>query len=229
MRPCCRTSLAAFRREPALALTVACLLVALAGIHYDYAFYQRGFGIPLLSLARIGDYLVAGLQQPIAIALLAVIFPVCWLLDRVNLRCRRRDRRRRDRLQALPRLRFTQALNLRYLEWHLGRRWGLYMACLVVILGYGWLFAGLYAKQRVAAIRSGVASQVGVRLSGANGDFPASASSTWSYPGAVSSYVFVHDPAAHQALVLPVNAIASMRPDAPGARPWSETPVAARP
>lgn len=201
-----------FHREPALALTVAYLLVALAGIYYDYAFYQKGFGIPILSLAQIGDYLVAGLQQPVAIALVAVTFPLCWLMDRVNLRFRRRDQARRERLRALPRLHFAQALHLRYLDWHLGQRWGLYLAYLIVIFLYGWLFVGIYAKHRVAGVKAGEAPRVGVRFTGAHADLTASASSTWSYLGAVSNYVFVYDHAGREPLVLPVNAIASLRP-----------------
>lgn len=73
-----------FRREPALALTVAYLLVAMAGIYYDYWFYQRNFGIPVLTLSQISDFLVAGLQQPTALALVVLTLPVCWILDRNN-------------------------------------------------------------------------------------------------------------------------------------------------
>ncbi|MBS0382998.1 MAG: hypothetical protein JSR56_11255 [Proteobacteria bacterium] len=218
-----------FRREPALALTVAYLLVALAGIYYDYAYYQKGFGIPILSLAQIGDYLVAGLQQPVAIVLVVITFPLCWFMDRLNVFFRRRDLARRDHLRALPQRDWRQALHLRYLDWHLDQLWGLQIAYLLVIFIYGWIFVGLYARHRVGEVKQGVATQVTVRFTGADTALAASHSPSWSYLGAVSNYVFLYDPAQRQPLVVPVNAIASLRP-ATGSKPADVSgPVAARP
>src|SRR5689334_5572837 len=88
-----------FRREPALAITLSYLLVAMAGIFYNYRFYAR-FGIPILSLSQIGDFLVAGIQRPMALVLVLSTFPLCWLLDRLSaLRRRRRAVRRRELLE----------------------------------------------------------------------------------------------------------------------------------
>lgn len=218
-----------FKREPALALTVAYLMVALAGIYYDYGYYQKGFGIPILGLAQIGDYLVAGLQQPVAIALVLLTLPLCWILDRINVYFRRRDAGRRDRLRALPQLNPYQRLYLRYLDWHLGQRWGLFGAYLIVVFLYGWVFVGIYARHNVDRVKRGDAVQVTVRFNGADADLAASHSQTWSYLGAVSSYVFLYDPAQRQPLVVPVNAIASLRP-APATRsPTAPGPVAPKP
>lgn len=201
-----------FRREPALALTGAYLMVVLAGIYYDYGYYQKGFGIPILSLAQIGDYLVAGLQQPVAIALVVITLPLCWVLDRLNMYFRRRDQAQRMHLRALPRLGWLQALHLRYMDWHLEQRWGLYAAYLIIIFVYGWVFVGTYARQRVAEVKSGRALQTAVRLAGADHDFAAGSSPAWTYLGAVSGYVFLYDHVAKRATILPVNAIARIQP-----------------
>lgn len=200
-----------FKREPALALTVIYLMVALAGIYYDYSFYNR-FGIPILSLVQIGDYLVAGLQKPLAIALVAATLPLCWLIDRFNAYTRRREAKRRDRLRALPRRNWVQRRYLRFLDWQLGQRWGVYFAYLFVIFVYGWLFVRGYATYNAVMIKRGAVTQVAVRLVGADADLPASGARTWGYLGAVSNYVFLYDRATRQPLILPVNAIASVRP-----------------
>src|SRR4051812_32769509 len=71
------------RREPALGITICYLLVAMAGIFYNYSFYRQ-FGIPILSLSQIGDFLVAGIQRPMALLLVASTFPLCWLADTIN-------------------------------------------------------------------------------------------------------------------------------------------------
>ena len=214
-----------FRREPALALTVAYLLVALAGIYYDYAYYQVGFGIPILSLAQIGDYLVAGLQQPMAIALVLVTFPLCWLMDRINIRSRRQQSARREALIALPGRNRWQRLHLRWLDWHLDQKWGLYIGYLLVIFIYGWVFVGMYARQRVIEARQGAAARALVRLNGASTDLQPGSGGAWTYLGAVSNYVFVYDPAANRAMALPVNAVASLQPLPRTTR----TPVAPKP
>lgn len=213
-----------FRREPALALTVAYLLVALAGIYFDYAYYQRGFGIPILSLAQIGDYLVAGLQQPVAIVLVLLTFPLCWLMDKVNARSRRRQAVQRDALRAMPGLSRWQGLRLRWLEWHLRQMWGLYVAYVLFVFVYGWVFVGVYARQQVGAVKRGEGTRVAARMNGAAEDLPASPGKAWTYLGAISNYVFVYDHVAGQALVLPVSAIASIRPGVP-----ASAPVAAKP
>ncbi|WHZ18592.1 MAG: hypothetical protein OJF55_000741 [Rhodanobacteraceae bacterium] len=221
--------LGTFRREPALALTVAYLMVSLAGIYFDYGYFQKGFGIPILSLAQIGDYLVAGLQRPMAIALVAATLPLCWLMDLFSTRYHRRDAIRRDRLRALPGRGRWQALHLRYLDWYLDNLWIMHVGYLLVIFVYGWFFVGLYAKYRVNEVKRGGASPVAVRLTGAAADLTAGGTSTWSYLGAVSNYVFLYDHANRQPLVVPVNAVGNLRPvsvlkPAPGS-----TPVASKP
>ena len=223
--------LRAFRREPALALTVAYVMVALAGIYYDYSFYQHGFGIPVLSLVQIGDYLVAGLQKPLAIALVLVTLPICWLLDKLYVWARRREFSRRTKLRALSRRHWWQALYLRYLDWHLSGHRGIRLVYVLVICLYGWTFVNSYAIYNAAMVKRGDVTQVAVRLVGAAADMPASKARTWGYLGAVSNYVFLYDPATRQPLIVPVNAIASIRPPvAPKpAADWGAVVVAPKP
>ncbi len=89
------------RREPAVAITLGYILVALAGIFYNYSFYRR-FGIPVLTLSQITDFLVAGLQQPIALLLLLSTFPMIWLFDKHNQHLRRKQDEKRRQLAAAP-------------------------------------------------------------------------------------------------------------------------------
>lgn len=210
-----------FGREPALALTAAYLLVSLAGIFYNYTFFERGFGIPVLTLSQIGDFLVAGLQQPIALALMLSTFVVCWLFDWFNSRSRRRAWARIERLRALPRRSWLQRLRLRVMEWHHEAIWLTQLLYLAVVVVYGWMFVGIYAHHRAQEVRHGNAARVTVRMAGEGADLPATDPRGWAYLGAVSNYVFVYDPASKRALVLPVNAIARI---VPAARAESELP-----
>lgn len=204
-----------FKREPALALTACYLFVALAGIYFDYGFYQRGFGIPILSLSQIGDFLAAGLQQPFALALLVSTLPLCWLIDRLNLRRRRKEAARRTRLQALSQPTWWQRLQLRHIDWHLGfTRW-VPLFYLLIVLVYGWNFILLYSAYRIHAVKAGNVPRVIVRMNGDAADLRASDPKGWGYLGAVSNYVFVYDPVAKKSLVLPVNAIQRVEPEGP--------------
>lgn len=201
-----------FWREPALALTACYLFLALAGIYYQYGFYQRGFGIPVLTLSQIGDFLVAGLQQPMALVLLVSTLPLCWLIDRFNTRTRRKDSERRQRLRGLPVQTWRQKLQLRYIDWHLGTvRWTPFFYLLIVVI-YGWVFIVAYAGQRIAAVKRGEVPRVAIHLVGEPDSLSATDPKGWGYLGAVSNYVFVYDPVARRALVLPVNAILTIQP-----------------
>lgn len=201
-----------FAREPALALTACYLFIALAGIYYDYGFYQRGFGIPVLTLSQVGDFLVAGLQRPMALVLLVSTLPLCWIFDWFTTRSRRRDARRQTRLRGLPRLAWWQKWHLRYLDWHLGSLGWTQLAYLVIVMLYGWGFVMIYAGYRIDVVKRGGVPRVAVHLVGESDALPAVDPKGWGYLGAVSNYVFVYDPAAGRALVLPVNAIGRIQP-----------------
>lgn len=208
-----------FRREPALALTVCYLFVALAGIYYDYGFYERGFGIPVLTLAQAGDFLVAGLQQPMALVLLISTLPLCWIFDWFTVRNRRKDSRRRERLRGLTQLTWRQKLHMRYLDWHLGSLWTAQLAYAAIVVLYGWSFVLIYAGHRVDQVKQGAGQRVSVRLNGEAADLRASDGAAWSYLGAVSNYVFVYDHVAGRAVILPVNAIARIQPEPSRGKP----------
>ena len=198
------------RREPAVAITLAYLLVAMAGIFYNYWFY-RAFGIPVLTLSQISDFLVAGLQQPMALVLVLSTFPLCWLMDKVNARSRRKHLALIDELRALPTAGHWQAWRLRALEWRVGALWYTQLGYVAVVAVYGWTFVGLYAKSRAEAVRRGEGAPVEVWLNGEHEHVAARGPAGWSYLGAVANYVFVYDRTEQRAVVLPVNAIARMQ------------------
>ena len=61
-------------------------------------------------------------------------------------------------------------------------------------------------------MRHGDVPRVAIRLAGHAADLAATDPAGWGYLGAVSNYVFVYDPKAGRAMVLPVNAIEQVRP-----------------
>ena len=199
------------RREPAVALTLGYLLVAMAGIYYNYWFY-RDFDIPVLTLSQIGDFLVAGLQEPMALALVVSTFPVCWVFDLYNEFSRRRHIAQRDRLRARASLPPWQRVRLRFLEWRVGELWYTQVSYIAVVVLYGWLFVSIYARHRAEAVKRGEAPMVQVWLNGESGGLAAGASRTWTWLGAIGNYVFVYDRAEARALILPVNAVARLQP-----------------
>jgi len=199
------------RREPAVAITLAYLLVAMAGIFYNYWFY-RAFGIPVLTLSQISDFLVAGLQQPMALVLVLSTFPACWLMDLFNARSRRKDMRNLQFLRSVASLSAWQRLRLRFLEWRVAEMWYTQLGYLMVVVVYGWAFVGLYAGYRSDAIRRGEGPRVEVWMNGEEQPLAAGAGASWTYLGAVANYVFVYDRSTQRAMILPVNAIARLQP-----------------
>lgn len=201
------------RREPALGITVAYLFVALAGIFYNFRFYSK-FGIPVMSLSQIGDFLTAGIQQPIALLLVLGTLPVIWGMDVLNEWARRRQQARLVRLRAQASSVWWRKLRVRRLEWSLAMKHNTVMQLMYVfvVLSYGWSFVSLYADSCYRQIIDGDAEQVKIRLNGADADLAASKAPAWTYLGAVSNYVFVYDAAAKQPLILPTNNIMRIEP-----------------
>lgn len=201
------------QREPALAITLIYAFVAMAGIFYNFAFYRR-FDIPVLTLSQIGDFLVAGIQQPMALVLVASTFPLCWLFDRVNMRGRRRRAATRARLRALPSLTRVQRARLGFLDWMQGhgRRWYSQASYLLIVLAYSWTFVAIYADYRADVVKHGAAPVVRVWMNGAADPLATAGEAPWTYLGAIGQYVFVYDHEAARAAILPVNAIARIEP-----------------
>jgi len=203
-------ALQTFKREPALAITLCYLLIAMAGIFYNYSFYRR-FGIPILTLSQISDFLVAGLQQPLALLLVVSTFPLCWVADKISL-VRRLSRARRS--AALLRDRPDSPWRrVRLLMLRSPPRWFTGFAYVVIVVVYAWMFVNFYAGHRANAVRNGEAQQVSIWL-GSDGSSLAAGggSGTWTYLGAVSNYVFVYDHDAERSLILPVNNIVRIAP-----------------
>jgi len=197
------------RREPAFSISIVYILVAMAGIFYDEAFYRK-FDIPVLSLAQIGDFLTAGIQQPVALVLVATTFPLCWLFDRINMRYRRKQRIKLERLRALPAPSTYQKVRLLYLGWRVEQLWYTRLSYLAVVIAYGWMFVSFYAEYRAAAAKQGDAAEVRVWLNGDTAE--AAPRSPQIYLGAIANYVFVYDPSNSRSSILPVNAIARIEP-----------------
>jgi hypothetical protein len=206
--------LATLNREPALAISLTYLLVAMTGIFYDVAFYRK-FAIPVLSLAQLGDFLTAGIQQPIALVLVASTFPICWLFDRINMRHRGRQRAEIGRLRLVAAPTWSERLRLRYLAWRVNQVWATRLAYVAVIVAYGSMFVGLYADFRADAAKRGDAAEVRVWLNGESAALAGSRSDRWTYLGAISTFVFLYDRDAAQSMVVPANAIARIEPFAP--------------
>lgn len=199
------------KREPALAISITYLLVAMAGIFYDVAFYRK-FAIPVLSLAQLGDFLTAGIQQPVALVLVASTFPICWVFDRINMRHRRRQRLELERLRLLAAPRWYERSRLAYLGWRVEQVWYTRLTYLAVVIAYGWMFVGLYADYRADQVKSGDAAEVRLWLNGESGALVSAKSERWTYLGAISSYVFLYDREAARAMAVPVNAVARIEP-----------------
>jgi hypothetical protein len=203
-------------REPALAITLTYLLVAMAGILYDYSFYAK-FAIPVLSLSQLSDFLTAGIQQPMALVLVSSTFPICWVFDRINMRYRKRNLATLERMRAEPQTSLLARLRWRFVRWRVEQVWYTRLGYLAVIVVYGTMFVGGYAERRANAVKAGEAQEVRVWMNGDSAALPASGSDRWTYLGAISGYLFVYDRAAGAASVLPVNAVARIEPLAPPA------------
>jgi hypothetical protein len=208
------------RREPALVITLTYLLVAMAGIFYDYAFYRQ-FDIPVLSLSQISDFLGAGIQEPMAIVLVLSTFPLCWLFDRINIRGRRRRAAEGERLKAMPSLTWWQQRRLAFIVGMNERRTYMRVMYVVIVVAYAWTFVSNYAGHRAEAVKRGEAPEVRIRSSG--GDWiptQAGGETPWLYLGAISQYVFVYDREARRSRIVPVNAIGEIDPlPGPDAKP----------
>lgn len=202
------------QREPALVVTLGYLLLAIAGLAYSYGFYRR-FDIPILSLLQLGDFLVAGIVEPAAILLMLSTFPLCWLMDRWNMRVFRRQVAAARSLRARESLPWFQRKRLAYLESHIAQvRHGgqLRTAYLLVVVFYGWFFVSIYGGHRAARIKDGRAQSVVVWLNGESQRLAPPKAENWTYLGATGSYLFLYDRQAGQAEVLPVNAVARVEP-----------------
>jgi hypothetical protein len=210
-------------REPALAITLGYLFVALAGIFYNYTFYKR-FGIPVLTLSQAGDFLVAGIQQPMAILLALSTFPLVWLADKLNLRRRRRRFVQREALLAGGSN--SLWIRLRLLLLLSPPRWFTALVFGCVIFGYGWVFVRTYAAHRAEAVEDGEAPVVAVWLNGQTEPFP-SRSKGWTYLGAVSNYIFIYDHDAARAEILPVNNVSRIEPVPAGGNPQKTSIIVA--
>lgn len=197
------------KREPALAISLAYLLVALAGIYFNVSYYDE-FGIPILTLSQISDYLVAGLQRPMALLLALSTFPLVWGIDYMNARRRRRDAVRREELIGRGPPKGWDRVRMR---WYNRPRWVAACGYLIILFFYGWLFVSKYAHFEAKDVRQGAATQVRIALTApTSSPQGVDLSQPVVYLGAVTNYVFVYDPRSRHSAVLPVNNISRIEP-----------------
>ena len=151
-------------------------------------------------MSQISDFLVAGLQQPLALLLVISTFALCWIADRINYYRRRSTARRREELLRTssdsPLRRARLALLVSPPPWFTG------CANAFVVIFYAWTFVNFYAGHRAAAVRRGEAQRVLIWAGGAVDPLAAAGGqSNWTYLGTVSNYVFVYDHDADRALI----------------------------
>ena len=199
------------RREPAVAITIVYLFVAMAGIFYNYTFYKK-FGIPVLTLSQVSDFLVAGIQQPMALLLVLSTLPIIWVFDRINVYSRGRRIARREAIMRSSDSPARKTVKLWFQK--SPPRWFTATAYALGIVGYGWSFVQVYADHRADSVKHGDAKQVSIWLTGSDEPLT-SHSKGWTYLGAVSSYVFIYDQDSAQSQILPVNAVARIQPAMP--------------
>lgn len=169
----------------------------------------------MLTLSQLGDFLVAGLQQPMALALVLSTFPLCWLMDLVSARSRRKHEETLAVLRSVGTLNAWQRLRLRVLEWRVRELWYTQLGYVAIIVAYGWAFVGFYARAQSDSIRSGGGPKVEVWAGGDEAPLAGAGG---------ANYVFLYDHGAGQAVVMPVEAIARLQPLP--SRPTGAAPVA---
>lgn len=186
------------KREPVLFVTLGYVLLSIVGMWANYWYYS-GFGIPVLEYMQAGDFLVAGLRDPIyPLALIgAVLF--AWVLS-WPVRWRERNPGR--------------AAALRCHWWgrvilNDGRFFGMSretaLAFSMFWLAIWMLFALVIDKAN--AVREGAGHIVRVTLAGQS----ASMDGTARLLGTSNAFVFLYWPERRLAEAVPIEAIARLQ------------------
>lgn len=181
-------ALALLRREPALSITLGYLLLSLIGLWSSYCFY-RVFRIPILEYMQPGDFLVAGVRQPMNLLwllLMALVsVPAYWP---TYYRLRHPERVERFRRHWFGRLIFS-----RYVDPFRRRRWFDLSPEATILLGLllgGGSLIMAYSGDRAEALLQGGGQAVRVTL--ADGGSPLRGSARLL--GTTSGYVYLYWP-----------------------------------
>lgn len=183
------------RREPALLVSMAYLFVSFIGLWANYWFFRR-FDLPILEYMQGGDYLVAGLRDPIyayaviGIALVSVL--IVWV--------EKWRTRHPERVQRLSRHWWGRTLvgKSRLSDgWYMGmsRETGLLVLSFITAM----LIVFSYVDARAAGIRAGGGHVVRVSLAGETAPLAGNA----RLLGTNSSFVFLWWPQQQRVEALP--------------------------
>ena len=210
---------AVMHREPALMVTTAYLFVSFIGLWANYWFFRR-FDLPILEYMQGGDYLVAGLRDPIyAYAVIGITLASLLIVWVEKWRVRHSERVRRLSRSWWGRVLFGQGHEPS--AWYLGmsRETGLLVMSFVTAM----LIVFSYVDARAQAIHAGGGHVVRVSLAGEAAALPGQA----RLLGTNSSFVFLWWPQQRKVEALPtanVSRIESVPPPAvvkPVAKPAS--------
>lgn len=198
-----------FRREPMLLVTSSYLFVSVVGLWDSYWFYRR-FEIPILEYMQISDYFVSGLRRPAYLVLLLVTLVVSVLV----LWPERWRQRNPARVAAVERRWWGRVLFPRRSDWWM--YFGLHpetMATVSSLVVMAFLMQ-TEGSERGRRIHDGAGDRVNVRVGEARGDL----AGNWRLLGTSSAFVFLWDPDARRAEVVPIESLSGLSP-APRAEP----------
>lgn len=192
-----------FRREPMLLVTSGYLFVSVIGLLDSYWFYRR-FDIPILEYMQSSDYFVSGLRRPVYALFLA------WTLlaSVLALWPERWRQRNPQRVAQVERRWWGRVLFPRRSDWWVYL--GLHpetMATLSALLVMGLLLSS-HSSARGQDIHAGAGHVVRVQ-GAADAQVPAG---EWRLLGTSSAFVFLWDPGARRAEVIPIESVARITP-----------------
>lgn len=210
-------------REPSLMVAVAYLFVSFIGLWASFWFY-RMFGLPILEYMQASDYLVAGLRDPVYVALLVFSALLALLISWPEF-YRARHPQRVAQLRGRGWWWRSVFPDHRWLRWQ-----GMGMApvtgvVFAVFWGMVWACTAYVATKAVKIRDGGAGNRVEVTLAGESAPLPGQA----QLLGTTSAFVLLWWPQQQRAEVLPLAAVkrlASLRPPAPP--PRAVAPVSAR-
>lgn len=153
-----------FKREPALAITLSYLLVGAIGLWSSY-WYYREFGLPILEYYQVGDFLIAGLRDPLNYMAFLMMLLVGLLAYSVTWY----EMRYPDKVVTLRQRKWGRLLFPEYASAFRPRRWYDLSPELVItlglMLGSGSVMVS-HADTRASEIKSGGGTRLRITLAG---------------------------------------------------------------
>ncbi|MCW5580093.1 MAG: hypothetical protein KIS72_01955 [Luteimonas sp.] len=186
-----------------LLVSLSYLFVSVLGLWDSYWFYRR-FDIPVLEYMHSSDYFVSGLRRPVYLALLswvllaaaAALWPVYW------------RERNPERAAEIERHWWGRLLFPRRSDWWIyGGLQPETMTVLSSVLVMGFVFS-VYSSRQAELIRAGGGHAVEVAIGSERQPLPGD----WRMLGTSSAFVFLWDPGAGRAEMVPIEAIGGIRP-----------------